>query len=199
MWSRTRSTAFTAVVNLLWAVGTASAMLAPVLVLMWACRPTLAPAPEGPLGPGIIVRSEVTTIWIPRALRDLARLQAGEPVDCPPEALETDLGRDRWRAAWYALTYRGHQANGGFAVITQIRHLSDVADHLEELQAVMATVAGRPPQYEGRDFSHARVEVIPDTLQAVDPREAIIRLMAGPVVGDKSRPTDGADVMRRTK
>jgi hypothetical protein len=36
------------------------------------------------------------------------------------------------------------------------------------------------------DFSHARVEVIPDTLQSVDRREAITRLMAKPVVGEKS-------------
>jgi hypothetical protein len=48
--------------------------------------------------------------------------------------------------------------NGRFAEITQIRRLSEVADHLDELRAVMATAAGRPPQYDGLDFSHARVE-----------------------------------------
>ena len=48
-------------------------------------------------------------------------------------------------------------------------------------------------------FSHARVEVIPDTLQAVDPREAITRLMAEPVVGDESSPAGGLDSTRRTE
>ena len=66
--------------------------------------------------------------------------------------------------------------------MTQIRRLSEAADHLDELQAVMATAAGRPPQLETRDFSHARIKVIPDTMQSMDPREAITRLMAEPVV-----------------
>ena len=97
----------------------------------------------------------------------------------------------------YALTYRVHQVNGEFQEITQIRHLSKAADHLDELQAVMATAAGREPRYEGRVFSHARVEIIPDTLQAVDPRDAITRLMAEPSVGGRSSPTGGLDSARR--
>jgi hypothetical protein len=120
-------------------------------------------------------------------------------VDRSFEELQTDLGRNGWRAAWYALTYRGHQVNGGSGEITQIRRLSEAADHLDELQAVMATAAGRPPRSGGRDFSHARVEVIPDTLRALDPREAITRLMAEPVAGDESWPTGGLDSTRRTE
>jgi hypothetical protein len=195
----TRSTVLTAAVNLLWTVGTASAMIAPVLGLMWAGPPTAAPAPEALPGSGIILRTEVTAIWMPQALRDLARHQAGPPVDRSPEELQGYLGRNGWRAEWYALTYRTHQANGASGEITQIRRLSEAADRLDELQAVMATAAGRPPRHEGRDFSHARVEVIPDTLQAVDPREAITRLMAEPVVGDRSSPTGGLDSPRRTE
>ena len=189
----------TAAVNLLWTVGTASVMIAPVLGLMWAGPPTEATAPEGPLSPGTIVRTEVIAIWMPRALRDLARHQAGPPVDSSPEELQTYLARNGWRAAWYALTYRGHQVNGESGEITQIRRLSGVADHLDELQAVMATAAGRPPRFEGGDFSHARVEVIPDTLQAVEPRAAITRLMAEPVVGDQSSPTGSLEFPRRTE
>jgi hypothetical protein len=191
----TRSTVFTAAVNLLWAIGTASAMFAPVLGLMWAGSPAAAPAVEGQPDSGIVLRTEVTAIWMPRALRDLARHQAGPPVGRSPAELQTDLGGD----AWYALTYRGHQVNGGFGEITQIRRLREAADYLHEFQAVMATAAGRPPRDEGPDCSHARVEVIPDTLQAVEPREAIIRLMAEPLVGEKSSPTGGLDATRRTE
>jgi hypothetical protein len=195
----TRATVLTAVVNLFWMVGSVSAMIAPVLALMWAGPSTAAPAPEGPPGSGIISRSEVIAIRMPRALRDLARDQAGSPVDHSPEELQVDLGRDGCRAAWYALTYRVHQVNGESGEITQIRRLSEAADHLDELHAVMATAAGRPPRSEGRDFSQARVEVIPDTLQAVDPREAITRLMAEPVVGDESSPTGSLDPTRMTE
>ena len=165
----TRSAGLTAAVNLFWAVGTASAMIAPVLGLMWAGPPSEAPAPEGPPGSGIVLRTDV--IAMDRSLEKL----------------------------WYALTYRGHQVNGESGEITQIRRLSGVADHLDELQAVMATAAGRPPRFEGPDLSHARVEVIPDTLQGVDPHEAVIRLMAEPDVRDRSSPTGGLDSTRRTE
>jgi hypothetical protein len=195
----TRSTVLTAAVNLLWTVGAASAVIASVLGLMWAGPPSDVPAPIGPPGSGIVLKTKVTAIWMPRALRDLARHQAGPPVDSSPEELQTYLARNGWSAAWYALTYRGHQVNGESGEITQIRRLSEAADHLDELQAVMATAPGRPPRFEGRALSHARVEVIPDALQALDPREAITRLMAEPVVGEKSSPTGGLDSTRRTE
>ena len=63
----------------------------------------------------------------------------------------------------------------------------------------MATAAGRPPHFEDKDFSHSRLEVIPETLRTVNPREAIARLMAGPVAGDENSPTGGTDSMRTTE
>jgi hypothetical protein len=194
----TRSTVLTAVVNLFWTVGTVSVMIAPILGLIWAGSPTAATAPEERPGSGLVVRIEVTAIWMPEALRDLGWHEASLLVARSPQELEAYLAQHGWKTAWYALTGRGHQVNGGFADITRIRRLSEAADHLDELQAVMATAAGRPPRYEGRDFSHARVEIIPNTLRAVDPREAITLLMAEPGVGDKSSPTAGPHSTRRT-
>jgi hypothetical protein len=181
---RTGWTVLNATVNLFWTVGTALAMIAPVIGMMWAGPPKAPQTPEAPSGSGIILRTEVTAVWMPRALRDLARHQVGPLVDRSPEELQTYLGRDAWKAAWYALTYRAHRVNGESEEITQIRRLSEATDHLDEFHAVMATAAGTRPRYEGRDFSHARVEVIPDTMQAFDPREAITRQMAEPVLGE---------------
>src|SRR5262249_26290984 len=136
----TRSTVLTAAVNLFWTVSTASAMIAPVLVLMWAGPPPEVPAVEGPPGSGIVLRTEVSHICIPQAFHERARhKEAGPPVDRTPEELQTYLRRNGWRAAWYALTYGGHQVNGGFGEITQIRRLNEAADHCDELQTVMAT------------------------------------------------------------
>jgi hypothetical protein len=158
-----------------------------------------APGPEDSPGSGIIIRSEVVALWIPRALHDLAQSEAGAPGFLAPEALRIELKRRGLKDAWYALTYRGHQFNGEFVEITRIRRLSEAADHLDELQDVMATAAGTPPRDEGRHYSQARVEVIPDTLQAVVPREAVTRLLPRPVVGDRSSPTGGLDSVRRTE
>jgi hypothetical protein len=99
-------------VNLFWTVGTASTVIAPVLDLLWAAPPTAVPARGGSLGSGIVLRTEVTTIWLPRALRDLARLKAGKSGDRFPEDLKTYLGPNWWETAWYAFCYRGHQVNG---------------------------------------------------------------------------------------
>jgi hypothetical protein len=165
----------TAAVNLFWTTFCALAVIAPVLGLtwvgmMWRGSPAEAPAPEEPSGSGIVFRTEAAAIWVPQALRDLARHQAGPPVDCSPEKVQTYLARNGWRNAWYAMTCRGLQVNGQLSEITQIRWLSEAAEYLDELQAVMATAAGRPPRFEDGRFSQTRVEVIPDTLQAVDSR-----------------------------
>jgi hypothetical protein len=194
----------TAAVNLFWTLAAASAVMAPVLGLMWVSMmslgsPAEAPATEGPPGSGIVVKTEVTAVWIPQALRDLARRQAGTPVDWLHEEVQTYLARNGWRSAWYALTCRGYQLNGQYGEITQIRWLSEAADHFDELRAVMATAAGSPPRYEGPDFSHARVEIIPDTLRAVDAHREIIRLMAELVVGGKSSTTGSTGAMRTTE
>jgi hypothetical protein len=190
----TRSKLLTATVNLLWMLGTALAIVAPIVVLILAHPITQAPHVVGPSrealdaeeppGSGIVLRTEITTIWIPRALRDMALRDARSPVERSPLELQACLKQNTWKPDWCALTYRGHQVKHGFAELTQIRPLSEAANHIDELQAVMATAAGRPPPFGARDFSHARVKVIPDTMQAMDPSAAIARLMAEPTPTD---------------
>jgi hypothetical protein len=189
--------ALAVVVNVCWTAGTAAVMIAAVLGVMWANPHAQSPGPDGPSGSGIVVHTEVTAIWLPQALLDLARQQGGPPEFRSTEELQTFLRRSGCTAAWYALTYRHYLVNGQSAEMTQTRLLSDAAEYLEELQAVMATSAGKPPRSEGSDFSHTRVEVIPDRMQGIDRREAIARLMAGPVAGDENSPTGGTDSMRR--
>jgi hypothetical protein len=77
------------------------------------------------------------------------------------------------------MTCRHYEVNGQSREMTQIRWLTEADQSLDELHTVMATAAGRPPTFEGSTFSHARIEVIPDALRAVEPREAIRRLLSG--------------------
>jgi hypothetical protein len=195
----TRATVFTAAVNSLSTLGALSIVIAPILCMNWSGPAAEEPAATEPPGSGIILRTEVTTIWVPRALVDRARHQSGFTADRVPLELHRYLIENGWSSAWYALTYRAHLVNGGSAEITQIRRLSDVGDHFDEFQAVMATAAARPSRSERADFSHAAVEVIPEALRAVEPREAINRLLAEPVVGDQSSPSGDLDSTRRTE
>jgi hypothetical protein len=180
------SVVIAAFLNLLQSVGVVAVLSAGVLGIVWVSFHAATPTSEDPPGSGIVVHTEVIAIWLPRALLDLARLQGGPPEFRSPEELQTFLGQSGCTAAWYALTCRSYEINGESGEITQTRLLSDVAGHLDELKAVMATAAGKPPRFERSDFSHASIEVIPDTLQGIDPCEAITRLMAPRVARRKS-------------
>ena len=157
--------------------GTAVVGIAGVVGLVSVSFQAGAPGPEDPPGSGIVVRTEVTALWIPRALRDVAQGEAGAPVFRSPEALQTELKRRGLNDAWYALTYRGYQVNGDSAEITQVRRISEAPAHIEEFQDMMAMAAGHPPRHEGREFSHVKVEIIPDTLLTANPLEAVSQLL----------------------
>jgi hypothetical protein len=113
----------TAAVNLLWTIGTASAVVVPILGLIWVGMmrrdsPAKAPGPEEPPGSGIVLRTEVTAVWIPRALLDVAQGEAGAPVFRSPDAPHTELKRRGLNDMWYSITYRHHQVNGEFGELT---------------------------------------------------------------------------------
>jgi hypothetical protein len=166
-------------------LATAAVLFVSFVSLMWVGQHSSAPDADAPPGSGIIVHTEITAVWLPRALLDQARGRSGLPVPRSPEEVRILLVRDGWPDPWYALTGRWYQANGQSSEWTQVRWLTQAADHLDELQAVMATAAGRPPRFEGSDFSHARIEVIPDELQALERREVIRRLQSGPVTSER--------------
>jgi hypothetical protein len=179
-------------------LATTAVIFASLVSLTWVGDHAGALDPDSPPGLGIIVHTEITAIWLPRPLLELARDQLGSLGVRSPEELRTCLGRNGWTTAWYALTYRADQVNGQYGEFTQIRPLSDSPDYLGELQAVMATAAGRPTTFESPGFSQARVEVIPDELQAFEPREAITRIMSRPVVRDELSSTGGSGTTRRS-
>jgi hypothetical protein len=158
---------------------TMAVAFASLVCLMWVGYHAGAPDADTPPGSGIVVHTEITAVWLPRALVDQARGGSGLPVVRSPDELRTCLERNGWPDPWYALTSRGYQVNGQCSEWTQIRWLTQAADYPDELQAVMATAAGRPRRCEETDFTYARIEVIPDSLQAVEPREAIRRLLSG--------------------
>ncbi len=151
--------------------GTAAAVIGIVCTVGLVCSSFQAgtPGPEDPPGSGIVVQTEVTALWIPRALRDVAQGEAGAPILPCPQALQTEPERRSLTDAWYAVSYRSYQVNGDCAEITQVRRISEACSHVEEFQNVMAMAAGNPPYYEGRELSPVKVEIIPDTLLTANP------------------------------
>ena len=166
-----------AIATLSQTAGVAVVTIAGGFGLTWVSFGAGSPGPEDPPNSGIVVRTEVTALWIPRALHDVAQGEAGATVFHSPEALQTELERRGLNDAWYALTYRGYQVNGDSAEITQVRRISEAPAHIEEFQYMMATAAGHPPRHEGREFSQVKVGIIPDTLLTANPLNAVSQLV----------------------
>jgi len=158
----------------------ASAIAASVFGPAWTEPHAVTSAPDEPPGSGIIERTDVTAVWVPQALFDLARHGTEALVIRSPGDLGDYVERHRLSAAWYAVTYRGRQVDGDSAEITQIRRLSEAPAHPGEFLDVMASLAGNPPRSERWDFSGAAVRVIPERLLTVAPLEAITELIGRP-------------------
>jgi hypothetical protein len=167
---------------------TAAVGIVGIAVLVCVSFQAGAPGPEDPRGSGTIVRTEVTALWIPRALRDVAQAEGGASVFRSPEAVHTELERRGLNDAWYALTYRGYQVNGDSAEITQVRRISEAPAHIEEFQDMMAMAAGHPPHHEGGEFTYVKVEIIPDTLLTGDPLKAASQLVSERALFPNKRP-----------
>ncbi len=145
-------------------------------------------ASREPSGSGLVVRSEVAVIWLPQILRELARGQAGRKLNTSHAELKAQLERGGWRDAWYAVSYRSWLQSGEISRVTHLRRMSESINHAEELGLALAAAAGSPPLVDRVDYSHASIELIPDAMRTVDPREALAHLMVIPAGDDESPP-----------
>jgi hypothetical protein len=143
-----------------------------------SARPGRQDEDDNGSGDGIIVHSEVLLIVLPEALTVMAKQQSLSALRNHGE-LRRCLQLEHQEDVWYALTIRGYQANGHFADITYIRRPYADSEYLPELIAVLATVAGHPPQDAAADFSTASVHVMPADSWKRDPRRLIAELGFG--------------------
>jgi hypothetical protein len=133
---------------------------------------------SGP-GEGIIVRSEVLQVFLPQSLVVLAKGQSRSPALRDHGELRRYLKLEHQEDVWYALTIRGHQANGHLADITFIRRPYADSQNFPELLALLATAAGNPPHDVAADYSTASVQLMPAGSCKRDPRRVIAELGYG--------------------
>jgi hypothetical protein len=119
---------------------------------------------------GIIVRTEVLSLWLPQTLIERAKHQSLQQFLKLPD--QDDM--------WYAVTMRLHQVNGHFEDTTFIRRPCDDPNHMEELLQILATVAGNPPRSPVVDFREASVHCIPRELLKREPRKLMAELLGNP-------------------
>jgi hypothetical protein len=126
---------------------------------------------------GIIVRSEVISLWMHPALFDLAYLPhdaAARRSFAGYRKYIEDLGQEK---AWYVITVKGFQANGETIILTTVRRPYEMLEPLfPEFLDILALAAAKPPTYPATDFSRVKVGVIPTRLLNADPCEALSEL-----------------------
>jgi hypothetical protein len=126
---------------------------------------------------GIIVHSEVISLWIHPALLDLAQ----RPADLDAcwslngfRQLAQERGLEK---AWYVFTVKGLQVNGETIVLTTIRRPYDLLEaEYSEFSAILAIAAGNAPPYPFAGLAGVEARIVPGRFRAADPRAILDEL-----------------------
>jgi hypothetical protein len=129
--------------------------------------------PKPQANEGIIVRSEIVSVWLHPALLDLARHPSEYAAWRSHEDFRRYAEQHGLENAWHVITAKEFKVNGETEVLSTIRRPYDmIPAHYQDLLDVMATAAGTPPSYPSTDFSTSVVRVIPGCFLDADPRAA---------------------------
>ncbi|WP_406695404.1 hypothetical protein V5E97_30715 [Singulisphaera sp. Ch08] len=173
------------------AFGAAILLAAALAMIAWANVPPSGPAQgdecnENASDSGIIVRSEVIHLWLPESLRELASPQSQVPITTNHNDLRRYLEHQNRQDPRYAVTIRGHQADGDHADVHFIRHPSENPDHFLELLNILADVRGTPGHESATNFPGASTHFISDELLNRGPSEILAEIQRS---ADLQRPS----------
>jgi hypothetical protein len=122
---------------------------------------------------GIAIRSEILTIYAPKALIDFAKAH--------PEITTNDelvrLIREAKLNVWFATVTRLHQANGFFTDIPIWYRPGERPECFEHVKAVLLTLAGNRPGPGTVAYRNAKTEVIDDAMMKMEPAEGLRQLL----------------------
>jgi hypothetical protein len=129
---------------------------------------------------GIIVRSEVLHIWLPPALIELANRQPSSGVMRTHEDLKQFLERRGQEKVWYAMTTRGHQANGNSIDMPFVRQPYSEPNSFPEFLHILAVATENSSDEATDEFSSALVHVLPEESVTFDFRNVMAELQRHP-------------------
>jgi hypothetical protein len=128
------------------------------------------PQPEPP---GITVRSEILTIYAPKALIGFAKAH--------PEITTNDelvrLIREAKLNVWFATVARRHQANGFFTDVSIWYRPGERPECFDDAKAVLRTLAGDRRGPGIMVYTNARTEVIEDAMMEMEPADGLRQLL----------------------
>ena len=121
----------------------------------------------------ITVRSEILTIYAPKALIDFAHAH--------PEITTNDelvgLIREAKLNVWLAIIARNHQASGNFADVAISYRPGERPECFHSIKAVLLTLAGNRPVPGTVGYRNANTEVIDDAMMDTEPVDGLRQLL----------------------
>jgi hypothetical protein len=122
---------------------------------------------------GITIRSEILTIYVPKALIDFAKAH--------PEITTNDelvrLIREAKLNVWFATVTRLHQANGFVTDVPIWYRPGERPECFDDAKAVLRMLAGDRRGPGIMAYTNARTEVIDDAMMKIEPAEGLRQLL----------------------
>ncbi len=143
-------------------------------------RPQPHPSDEPRRGERDLVHSEAERIFVPAALRDLAKDSTVFAALESHASIQRCLRERGLERVWYAVTYRQLQANDLVETMTTHSRPAVSSANVQEFRSVLETLAGKPPSTPMVDYSTAEITIIPEAIAAKEPGDAMAELMLIP-------------------
>jgi len=137
--------------------------------------------------PGLIVRSEIRTIYAPKAFIEFAREHPA--IATIDESVR--LVREARLEAWFGVVIRSYQSNGEVVDIPVAIRPGKDSQGVENTRAVLCLLAGEAAGSLAPDPTDVEIELIEDALMSMEPVEGLRRVLGrgpGRRLADESTP-----------
>jgi hypothetical protein len=132
---------------------------------------------------GITIRSEILTIYAPKALIEFAKAH--------PEITTNDelvrLIRQSKLDVWFAIVRRNHQVNGNFTDVAISYRPGERPECFDDTKAALITLAGNARGPDTMSYRKAKTVVIDDAMMEMEPADGLLQLLTqGSWRGDRT-------------
>jgi hypothetical protein len=149
--------------------------IAGAIALVRLAHHVTSPQSEG--NGGIIVHTEVISLWMHPAFLDIANRPTDNAACRSLEGYRRYADERGLQKAWYVTTVKATQINGQTMILSTIRRPYEMIEPFyTEFTDTLATAAGTPPRHPMTDFTKLKVRVIPSRFLDADPRAVLDEL-----------------------
>jgi hypothetical protein len=126
---------------------------------------------------GLVVRVEILRVWLPPVLSELAKQDPPTAVIRTHEELRRHLELCGQENTWYAMIWRGHNAQREFVDIPVVRQPYGEAHLFPELLELLSSAAGNSHGEPTGLYATTSFGLLPESFLKREPRAAVADLL----------------------